>query len=459
MIRIATLKKQVLLVYVDLIIVIGSIFISSISRIGVHNGLNYIVNNYSAFIVTSVIYLFAFYMAGLYDFRKDFRSPTHIWTIASASIVAFIIVTFCFYVNWSLRLGRGIFLINGILIPIFLVSWRYFYSHLTHKPQFQTRGVIFGAGCSGGTILEQIKKVKGYGLNIIGFLDDDKLKVGSIIDGVPVLGGTNDLPEIIEKHKISQIVVAITREKNTDLIKALIKCSQNGVNVTDMPTLYEGLTGKIPFDNIDYLWLLNNLTMQSKFHVQTIKRAMDLFLSFLILLVFLPIIPFIITLIKAGSKGSVFYVQERLGRNAKPFKMIKFRSMVQDAEKETGAVFAQGRDSRITGVGKILRKWRLDELPQFYNVFKGDMSLVGPRPEREVFIKEYEVNIPFYTQRLYAQPGITGWAQTKYLYTASSEQTEEKLKYDLFYIKNMSFILDCVILLQTIKVILFGKGQ
>lgn len=452
-------KKQMLLLVVDLIIVTGSIFLSATIVIGFRNGISYIEANYISFCLTGCIYIFAFFYSDLYDFRKDFRLPYNLVTVASVSVVAFMIVTLCFYFNWSLRLGRGIFLINGILITIFLIAWRYLYSHFTAHPQYQTRTLIVGAGWAGKTILEEIKKTKGAGLNIVAFADDDPVKVGTFIDGVPVTCNGNNLIEEIKNNKISQIVVAITHEKQKDLIRTLIKCSQKGIVIIDMPSLYEILTGKVPFNHIDDLWLLNRLIDQSKFHVEKIKRGMDIVLSFIMLLTFSPLIPIICLLIKNSSTGSVFFVQERLGKDGKPFRMIKFRSMFENAEAKTGAVYARDGDARITGVGKFLRKWRLDEIPQFINVIKGDMSLVGPRPEREVFINEYQEEIPFYTQRLAVRPGITGWAQAKYMYSASFEQTEEKLKYDLYYIKNLSFLLDCIILFLTVKVILFGRGK
>lgn len=452
-------KKQIVLVMVDLFIVIGSMFSSSIIIIGFDNGLNYVERNFISFCVTGGIYFFTFYMCRLYDFRRDFRSPNDLMTMAIVSIAAFIIATFIFYVNWSLKLGRGIFLLNGFFITSFLLSWRYFYSHLWSRPKFQTRSLIIGAGGAGKTVLEAIKNTRGCGLSVIGFIDDDKLKKESLIDGSPVLGNSNDLPEIVKTYHISHLIVAITHEKCSEMLKVLIRCSHEGIGITDMPTLYECLTGKVPLKHIDDLWLLNSLIRQSKFHVQKIKRGMDIVLSLLILLIFLPVLPVIILLIKKGSKGSIFYLQERMSKNGNPFNIIKFRSMIENAEEQTGAVFASDGDSRITGVGRFLRKWRIDEVPQLINVLKGDMSLVGPRPEREFFVKKYEETIPFYSQRLAVQPGLTGWAQIKFSYAASFEQAEEKLQYDLYYIKNLSFVLDVIILLQTIKVILFGKGK
>jgi len=452
-------KKQLLMVFVDLVMIIGSMFLSSVIRIGFHNGVVYVETNVISFCVIGGLYIFIFYMSGLYDFRKDFRSPYDLLTMACVSIAAFIIVAFVFYVNWSLRLGRGIFLINGILITSFLISWRYSYSHLISRPGFQANSIIIGAGKAGEEVLDAIKNSKGCGLNIIGFVDDEKGKKGSFIGDVSVLGDRNDLLQIIETYNITQIIVAITHKKHTELIRMLIKCSQDGVNITDMPILYEGLTGKVPLKHIDDLWLLNSLVRQSKFHVHRIKRSMDFILSLFILLIFSPLLPIIAILIKKGSKGSVFYTQERVSKKGKVFKIFKFRSMIENAEENTGVVCASDHDSRITGIGKFLRKWRLDEIPQLINVIKGDMSLVGPRPEREFFIKKYDAEIPFYSQRLSVQPGLTGWAQVKFLYASSTEETEEKLQYDLYYIKNLSFVLDVIILLQTIKVILFGKGK
>ncbi|MGR3176821.1 MAG: nucleoside-diphosphate sugar epimerase/dehydratase, partial [Candidatus Anammoxibacter sp.] len=199
MIRRNISKKLILLVIVDLFIVIGSIFLSSIIVIGLHGGLNYIETNSFSFFITGVIYIFTFYMFGLYDFRKDFREPNHLLTIGCASIAAFIVVAFCFYVNWSLRLGRGVFLINGILITLFLVSWRYLYGYLTAKPQFQIKSLIIGAGWAGNTMLEAIKYTKGCDLNVIGFIDDDKSKIGSTVDGVPVIGNRDDLLKIVKR--------------------------------------------------------------------------------------------------------------------------------------------------------------------------------------------------------------------------------------------------------------------
>jgi Sugar transferases involved in lipopolysaccharide synthesis len=267
------------------------------------------------------------------------------------------------------------------------------------------------------------------------------------------------LPEIIHQNEISLIVNAITHEKHADLIKTLINCSWNGIEIVDMPTLYEQLTGKIPFKHINDMWMLHVVLSKPKLYGRLVKPVIEMFFALMLFALLIPAMVIIAIVIKTDSRGRIFYTQERIGKDGKEFTIIKFRTMVENAELNTGAVYTSDNDPRITKVGRFFRKWRLDEIPQLLNVIRGDMSLIGPRPERRVFIKNFEEIIPFYTQRLAVRPGITGWAQVKYSYASSTEQTEEKLKYDLYYIKNMSFILDFVVLLKTIKVVLVGRGK
>jgi exopolysaccharide biosynthesis polyprenyl glycosylphosphotransferase len=207
------------------------------------------------------------------------------------------------------------------------------------------------------------------------------------------------------------------------------------------------------------MWMLHIAIGKPKLYSRLIKPVIETCIALALFILLIPVMPIIAILIKCDSRGRVFYTQERIGKDGRKFTIMKFRTMVENAESRTGAVYASDNDPRITKIGRFLRKWRLDEIPQLLNVIKGDMSLIGPRPEREVFIREFEEKIPFYTQRLLVRPGLTGWAQAKYPYASSIEQTEEKLQYDLYYIKNMSFILDVVVFLKTIRVVLFGKGK
>jgi len=232
----------------------------------------------------------------------------------------------------------------------------------------------------------------------------------------------------------------------------------SGVDVLDGNSFYEILTGKLIVEHINPSWLIFSDGFHRSWFRRTAKRATDLLFSTLLLIAVSPIIAVTALLIKFDSKGPVIFSQDRVGENRKPYQVHKFRSMVADAEKLSGPVWAQTDDDRITRVGRFIRKWRVDELPQLWNVFKGDMSFVGPRPEREFFIQQLESQIPYYRERFSVKPGITGWAQVCYPYGASVEDAKEKLNYDLFYIKNMSVFFDLMIVLKTVKTVIFGEG-
>ena len=452
-------KRLIMLIMGDLLIVNGSLFLSAIIRLGLSGGWEYIRNNPASFVLTGLVFISTFFFTELYDIRKDFKSIGNIMTVTFASTSAVVITTFLFYISWSLRIGRGVFIINGLLITLFIIGWRVLYSYLLDQPIFKKNALIIGAGWAGKTILQEINRSKKSGLRVAGFIDDDPLKQGKLVDGFPMFGDRYTLNNVIHQNDIGLIINAITHEKHADLIKALINCSWNGIDIVDMPTIYEQLTGKIPFKHINDMWMLHVVISKPKLYGKLAKPIIEVFFALMLFVLLIPAVVIIAILVKMSSKGRVFYTQERIGKDGKEFTIIKFRTMVENAESITGAVYTADNDPRITRVGRFLRKWRLDEIPQLLNVIKGEMSLIGPRPERYVFIKEFEEKIPFYTQRLAVRPGLTGWAQVKYPYASSIEQTEEKLQYDLYYIKNMSFILDVVVLLKTIKVVLFGSGK
>ncbi len=257
---------------------------------------------------------------------------------------------------------------------------------------------------------------------------------------------------------VKKMVVALEDKRSFFPTEELLKCRVAGIDVLEGTTFYERLTGKLPVTFINPSWLIfSNGFKKSK--IKTfIKRILDISAAVTLLLLFAPI--FIITsvLIKLESKGPILFAQDRVGQNKKEYMMYKFRSMVENAEKLSGPVWAEDNDPRITRVGRVIRKFRIDELPQIWNVLAGTMSMVGPRPERKHFTDKLEKIIPYYSERFTVKPGVTGWAQVCYDYGASVEDAVEKLNYDLFYIKNMSIMLDVVIILRTIKTVLFGRG-
>ena len=276
---------------------------------------------------------------------------------------------------------------------------------------------------------------------------------------VSIIGDSSLIHEVATHGNVDRIIVALEERRGRFPTEELLKCRMEGISIEEGIAFYEHLTGKLLIERVypSFLIFSNGFT-KSTYH-RVAKTLMDYFLSSIALIISLPIIALIALAIKIDSRGPIFYRQERAGRNGRVFKLLKFRSMTSDAEKETGPVWADENDERITRVGKIIRKLRLDEIPQMVNVFRGEMSFVGPRPERPHFVEPLKDEIPFYEKRLAVKPGITGWAQVEYPYGASKKDALEKLKYDLYYIKNMSVLFDLSIIFRTIRIVLFGRGS
>jgi sugar transferase (PEP-CTERM system associated) len=273
-----------------------------------------------------------------------------------------------------------------------------------------------------------------------------------------VLGNYEQLLEVVEHERIDKIIVVLSDRRGKLPVEALLTCKLRGVDVEDGTTFYEKMSGKIMLENLRPSWII----FSTDFSVSPLwrlgKRVMDILLATTGSVLALPFMLVIAVLIKVDSSGPVFFTQERVGQRGKLFTLFKFRSMRVDAEVTTGPIYADVNDVRVTRVGRWLRRCRLDELPQLLNVLKGDMSFVGPRPERLFFVEQFVKEIPFYIQRLSVKPGITGWAQVNYTYGANANDALEKLQLDLYYIKNMSLLLDLFILLKTVKITVLGEG-
>lgn len=267
------------------------------------------------------------------------------------------------------------------------------------------------------------------------------------------------LLRLAQNFMADQVVVSLRERRGVFPVEELLNCKLAGIEVVDAPTFYERATHKMLIENITPSWFIFSHGFKVTWLLRLCKRVLDITASSLGLMVFLPFIPFIILAIKLDSPGPILFRQVRVGHGDRPFTLMKFRSMRQDAESRTGAVWSQENDPRITKVGNFLRRSRLDEIPQLLNILKGDMSLVGPRPERPEFVGELKKRIPYYSERHYVKPGLTGWAQVCYPYGSSVEDAIEKLRYDLYYIKNISVLLDFYIILKTFGVVLLGKGR
>lgn len=359
-------------------------------------------------------------------------------------------------------IGYGIFALSIGFVILLIVSWRFCYKLILNHGFFNQNVIILGSGDLAQNIIKEItqRKDSGYTVSVnvkehLGnnYFPNEKPPASTIYKQ-----NYEGLCDMADELNISKIVVAMTEKRGALPTKELVKCRVNGIEIIEGASFYEMLTGKIIVEQINPAWLIFSQGFYKSRVRRFLKRTMDLILSIVLLILLLPVIIAIAILIKIDSKGPVIFSQERLGKNKKTYLVYKFRSMVADAEKQSGPVWAEENDCRTTRVGKIIRKWRLDELPQLWNVLKGDMSFVGPRPERDFFIKKLENIIPYFTERFSVKPGITGWAQVSYGYGSSVDDAIEKLNYDLFYIKNMSIFMDLMIIMRTIKIVLFGKG-
>jgi sugar transferase (PEP-CTERM system associated) len=310
-----------------------------------------------------------------------------------------------------------------------------------------------------GRLIADLEPTSARPFRIIGYLDDVPEASEMVPPGYALLGKIQDLDVLVEETRPDIVVVAQIDRRGCFPTKALLECRLRGIRVEDWPTFYEKATGKILVTAVRPSWLIFSDGFVKTARTEIVKRLFDITVSVIGLALAAPIMAVVALAIKIESSGPMLYRQSRLGQNGCVFILNKFRSMRQDAEKHTGPVWTTAKDTRITRVGAVLRRTRLDELPQLINVLVGHMSFIGPRPERPEFVTELQKTIPFYMERLAVKPGITGWAQVRYQYGSSVEDAVEKLQYDLYYIKNLSLFLDLLIVLNTVQVVLFARGR
>jgi sugar transferase (PEP-CTERM system associated) len=358
--------------------------------------------------------------------------------------------------------GSGIFAVSIVFVIILIVSWRFFYTLILSHGMFNQKIILLGSGHLAQNILNEIidRKDSGYmvAVNVWDSPEDSNNVSEQMQTETIVKKDYDGLCELADQLSIKKVVVAIKERRGALPLKELVKCRVKGIDIIEGTSFYEMLAGKLIVDQINPAWIIFSKGFYKSPTRRFIKRSIDLVLSLTMLILFFPLIIVTAILIKIDSTGPVLFSQERVGKNKKLYMLYKFRSMVDDAEKQSGPVWTSDNDKRITRIGSVIRQWRIDEIPQLWNVLKGDMSFVGPRPEREFFVEKLEEIIPYYGERFSVKPGITGWAQVCYGYGASVDDAVEKVNYDLFYIKNMSSFMDLMIILRTVKIVLFGKG-
>ena len=406
----------------------------------------------------TVFCLAAFYLFDLYDFVAMHNRHELVLRLVQALGLAWVALAISFYAYPVLMLGRSVSLIALPMALALMVGWRISIHWFLGHPSFGERILIVGSGNLAVEVARQVLNRPDAGYRIIGFVGTDSELLGKSLINPRVIGLTDDLESIVKTEGIDRIVVAMGERRGQLPTDRLLKLGLGGdVSIEEGATFYERVTGRVSLEMIRPSWLIfTGRGRQAKLAAVT-RNAVHRFVALIAVVFSLPIVLLTAILIKLDSRGPVFYKQERVGENGRSFVLTKFRSMRVDAETD-GPVWASKRDERTTRVGRIIRKIRVDEIPQFWNILRGEMSFVGPRPERPHFVAQLAREIPYYEQRHLIAPGLTGWAQIKYPYGASIEDSRQKLQYDLFYIKNHSLLLDAIIMFETIKIILFGRG-
>lgn len=369
-------------------------------------------------------------------------------------IFSFFLLSGIYYLSPVYMFGGWMLLVSLGLFGSFQLAWHYLCYIGSKFSAFARRVLILGSG----PLAQQIGGLIAAGNQ--NYVLSGYIPCSEGLDSHPTTPGDDITPlyERVRNSKAHKIVISLSERRGIFPVQEVLTCKFSGIEVVDAPSFYEQMTGKLLLENITPSWFIFSQGFRVTLVLRVLKRLVDVVIASAILVLFLPLLPLMILIIKLDSPGPVLFKQQRVGEKEKNFTIFKFRTMRQDAEKETGAVWAKADDPRITKVGEFLRKSRLDEIPQLLNVLSGSMSLVGPRPERPEFVHKLKEIIPYYSSRHSVKPGVTGWAQVSYPYGASVEDAIEKLRYDLYYIKNVTLVFDLMIILETIKVVLFRRG-
>ena len=398
----------------------------------------------------------------LYDFRtlKDRRGL--VVSLIQALGVASLILALLYYWLPDLVIGRGVFVIASTLIVGLVAGWRMAFEWLSLRVGPAERLLIVGTSEAAVTLARELfERRQELGVELVGFVDPDPRMVGTSLINPGVVGTIADIPRLTRDRRVDRVVVSLADARGKLPMNELLQMKlKDGVRFDHLASVYEEYTGRIAVENLRPSWLIFSGGFRKSRFAAASKRAMDIVLSIVALVLASPLLALAALATKLTSAGPVFYHQRRVGRDGRVFTIHKLRSMAVDAEARTGAVWARaGNDPRVTPVGRFLRRSRLDEVPQLWNVVKGDMSFVGPRPERPEFVDGLTEQVPFYGQRHVVRPGLTGWAQVRHSYGGDLDGSLQKLQYDLFYIKHQSIAFDLFILLETVKTVAVRSGS
>jgi sugar transferase (PEP-CTERM system associated) len=407
--------------------------------------------------IVTALCLLCLYYNDLYDLTTVRTTREVVIRLLQAVGTTLILVALLYAALPSLAVGDGMFLPAAAIFLTGVLGWRLVFNRFGSLQPFGERILIIGTDATARTVARQVLAQRDFAYEIVGFIDEDPRRIGESVVNPRVVGTPADIEAIVTAKGIDRIFVGLSDRRGRLPVRELLRAKLRGVRVEDVSTVYERLTGKLLVEDLRPSWLIFSDDFRASRLTRQSKRLFDVLLSLVGLILGGPLMLLTAAAVWLESGRPVLYPQERVGQNGRVFTLYKFRSMRHDAEQGT-PVWARTSDERVTLVGRVIRKTRLDELPQLWNVLRGDMSFVGPRPERPFFVEQLATQIPFYEQRHAVKPGITGWAQVKYRYGASMEDALEKLRYDLYYVKHLSVPFDLTILFDTVKVVLFAKG-
>ena len=454
--HIALSERKLLLRTFDILFIIIGLWVSS--TFFDQDFINFDNPSIIVWLITLSFYFFLFgEIFQFYNLNVSSHSFKMIRSLFLTTVTTTFFYLFTPYFSPSLPENRTLILYLFGLIFIPVLVWRYLYMWILFTPRYFKDIIIITHSSRAGGLLNLIEENGTH--NVVCYVSDKKDEnYGGFFDAE-----TTDLYKLVKKSSVNEIVISTTGFKSDIITKInndIILLFEEGINIRSYGSFYEEITDRVPKEYLDHHFYKNiNLSKNNENQLYLVfHRLLDFVVSVLGLLVFIFIVPLIFLLNLIGNRGPFFYTQQRVGKKGKNFKIYKLRTMIVNAEVN-GAMYAQKNDKRITAFGKFLRNTRLDEIPQFFNILKGDMSLIGPRPERPEFVKDLEEKIPFYAIRHVVKPGLTGWAQVKYPYAGSVEAQEKKLRYDLFYIKKQSAFLDFKIIIKTMTTVLFYRGQ
>lgn len=398
------------------------------------------------------------YLLDLYDLRMTQSRGELFFSLLFAVGFVCVGIGVVSYVFPEFGVEGRMYYLTIFFVAVFLLVWRVVFNKFLSQESFRTNILVVGVDGAARMVAKEMQERGRLGFRVVGFIGAPGSDDGMVRGLGKILGDYGCLKEIVKKQSIRKIVVAINERRGEYPVQEMLDLKVDGCQVIEWPEFFEKMAGRIPIQNLSPSYFIFGEGFRKSQFILLSRRIFSLLFATTALVLLSPILLATAILIKIDSSGPVIYSQTRVGQKGKEFRIYKFRSMKDQAEGADGARWAQKDDQRVTRVGWYLRKMRIDELPQLFNLIRGDLDLMGPRPERPEFVKDLQKTIPYYSLRHTVKPGLTGWAQVMFTYCGTIEESREKLQYDLFYIKNMSLKLDLLILFQTVKIVLLGRG-